>query len=123
MRKAALKEKPDTFARNHWVPVPEEVDAAALNRQLLTACQEDEHRLIAGREQVVGTGLIIEREHLLPLPEEGIDLAQTSFPTVNGLGCAKVAKAALIPVKLSYCQSTSRNTKRSRLWLRLWTFV
>ena len=34
--------------------------------------------------------MVIEREHLLPLAAEGADLAQTSFPTVNGLGCVKV---------------------------------
>jgi hypothetical protein len=60
------------------------------NRQLLEACQQDEHRLIAGREQTVGAGMVIEREHLLPLAIAGADLAQTSFPTVNGLGCVKV---------------------------------
>ena len=31
-----------------------------------------------------------KRQHLLPLASEGLDLAQTSFPTVNGLGCVKV---------------------------------
>ncbi len=38
----------------------------------------------------MGAGLVIEREHLLPLVPEGFDLAQTSFPTVNGFSCAKV---------------------------------
>jgi hypothetical protein len=61
-----------------------------LNQQLLTACQEDERRLIAGREQTVGASMVVEREHLLPLAIEGIDLALTSFSTVNGLGCVKV---------------------------------
>ncbi len=46
--------------------------------------------MIGGREQTVGAGLVIERDHLLPLAEEGVDLAQISFPTVNGLGCVKV---------------------------------
>ena len=78
------------FRRNHWVPVPQAEDIAALNRQLVEASREDERRLIAGREQTVGSGLVTEREHLLPLAEEGFDLAQTSFPTVNGFGCAKV---------------------------------
>jgi hypothetical protein len=78
------------FRRNHWVPVPEAADIAERNRQLLNACQQDERRLIAGREQTVGAGVVIEREHLLPLATEGADLAQTSFPTVNGLGCVKV---------------------------------
>jgi transposase len=78
------------FRRNHWVPVPQAEDLAALNRQLWNACQQDEHRILTGREQTVGASLLIEREHLLPLAEEGLDLAQTSFPTVNGFGCAKV---------------------------------
>jgi hypothetical protein len=34
--------------------------------------------------------LLVEREFLLPLAAEGMDLAQTSFPTINGLGCVKV---------------------------------
>jgi hypothetical protein len=66
------------------------MDIADLNKQLLEACQQDERRVIAGREQSIGVSLLIEREHLLPLAEEGIDLAQISFPRVNGFGCAKV---------------------------------
>ena len=77
------------FRRNHWVPVPEAEDLATLNQQLWKACQDDEHRTIAGREQTIGASLLIERDHLLPLAE-GFDLAQVSFPTVNGFGCAKV---------------------------------
>ena len=78
------------FRRNHWVPVPQALDLADLNRQLVANCREDERRTIAGREQSVGAGLVVEREHLLPLATEGMELAQTSFPTVNSLGCAKV---------------------------------
>jgi transposase len=77
------------FRRNHWVPVPVAEDLAALNQQLWEACQQDEHRTIAGREQAVGASLLVERDHLLPLME-GFDLAQVSFPTVNGFGCVKV---------------------------------
>jgi transposase len=78
------------FRRNHWVPVPQAIDIADLNRQLLASCREDERRTIVGHEQSVGAELIIERGHLLPLAAEGMDLARTSFPTVNSLGCAKV---------------------------------
>jgi transposase len=78
------------FRRNHWVPVPQAVDIAGLNRQLLVSCHHDENRMIAGRTQSIGTALLVEREHLLPLAPEGMDLAQTTFPTVNSLGCAKV---------------------------------
>jgi len=78
------------FRRNHWVPVPQAVDIADLNRQLLESCHEDERRTITGRAQSVGAGSIVEREQLLPLAAEGMDLAQTTFPVVNSLGCAKV---------------------------------
>jgi len=78
------------FRRNHWVPVPAADDLKSLNRYLLEECRRDEQRRIAGREQTVGADLLIERDHLLGLAEEGFDLAQTSFPVVNGLGCAKV---------------------------------
>jgi len=88
------------FRRNHWVPVPKAVDIADLNRQLLTSCHDDERRTIAGRQQSVGAALVVEREQLLPLAAEGMDLAQTSFPTVNSLGCAKVlTNAYSVPLK------------------------
>ena len=38
----------------------------------------------------MGAGLLIERESLLPLAAERMELAQTSFPITNGLGCVKV---------------------------------
>lgn len=76
--------------------MPEAIDIADLNRQLLASCHEDERRMIAGREQSVGAGVVVEREHLLPLAAEGMDLAQTSSPTVNSLGCAKVLTNAYL---------------------------
>lgn len=88
--KGGIEGEAGYFRRNHWVPVPEGADLVDLNRQLLAGCQHDERRVIAGREQSVGAGMVIEREHLLPLAAEGADLAQPSFPTVNGLGCVKV---------------------------------
>lgn len=78
------------------MPVPEAEDLAALNGQLLSACQQDEHRKITGREQTVGASLMIERDHLLPVVE-GFDLAQVSFPTVNGFGCVKVLYSVPLP--------------------------
>ena len=88
--KGGIEGEAGYFRRNHWVPVPEAADLADMNRQLVAGCQHDERRMIAGREQTVGAAMLIEREHLLPLAAEGADLAQTSFPTVNGLGCVKV---------------------------------
>jgi transposase len=88
--KGGIEGEAGYFRRNHWVPVPEAPDIKALNHQILKACQQDEHRLIAGHEQTIGASLLVERECLLPVAEEGMDLARTSFPTTNGLGCVKV---------------------------------
>jgi len=78
------------FRRNHWVPVPQAVDLAALNAQLLAGCQQDEARLIAGRSERIGAALAIERGHLRPLATEPFDLLDVTFPTVDGHGCVRV---------------------------------
>jgi transposase len=88
--KGGIEGEAGYFRRNHWVPVPEAPDIKALNQQILKACQQDEHRLRAGHEQTIGASLLVERECLLPVAEEGMDLARTSFPTTNALGCVKV---------------------------------
>jgi transposase len=104
------------FRRNHWVPVPEAEDLATLNRQLLEGCQKDEHRTIAGREQTVGASLLIERDHLLPLGE-GFDLAQVSFPTVNGFGCVKVlTNAYSVPLSAGIQVQAKVYAARVELW-------
>jgi hypothetical protein len=38
----------------------------------------------------VGAAILIERRDLLPLASEDFELAETSFPKTNGLGCVKV---------------------------------
>jgi transposase len=78
------------FRRNHWVPVPVAADLDELNRQMLALCHADEARRIAGHEQTVGAGMLIEREHLLPAAAQPFDLAEVSFPTVDGAGCVRV---------------------------------
>jgi transposase len=78
------------FRRNHWVPVPQVQDLEELNEKLRVACYQDEQRKIAGHELTVGQAVIAEKEHLLCLPEEGFDLAEVSFPKVDGLGRSKV---------------------------------
>ena len=70
--------------------MPKARDLAELNAQLLAACREDERRQIAGRSQPVGSAMIEERTHLLPLAEQGFELAEISFPRVDGLGCVRV---------------------------------
>jgi len=78
------------FRRNHWTPVPQARSLEELNQFLEAACRQDEGRHIQGRERCVGAAMALEREHLLPLPEEGFELAETSFPVVDTKGCVKV---------------------------------
>ncbi|MDP9263213.1 MAG: IS21 family transposase [Acidobacteriota bacterium] len=78
------------FRRNHLVPIPRVKDLAELNEHLLRGVRQDEGRRIAGKPLSVGEAMRIEHEHLLPLAAEGFELAETSFPTVDGKGCVKV---------------------------------
>jgi hypothetical protein len=57
---------------------------------LLAGCHADEGRQIAGRGEAVGELMIAERAQLLPLAEEGFELAAVAFPRVDGLGCVRV---------------------------------
>ena len=78
------------FRRNHLVPVPRVESLEELNQLLLDGCDADEQRRITGKPHPVGEAMRIEREHLLALPAEGFELAETSFPMVDGKGCVKV---------------------------------
>jgi len=88
--KGGIEGEAGYFRRNHWVPIPKARDLVELNAQLLAACREDERRLIAGRSEPVGALMIEERAHLLPLAEQGFELADILFPCVDGLGCVRV---------------------------------
>lgn len=78
------------FRRNYLVPVPKVRDLAELNLLLAAAAKEEESRVIAGRSQSIGAAMLMEREHLLPLAQEGFDLASLHFPEINGSGCVRV---------------------------------
>ena len=78
------------FRRNHLVPVPKARNLDDLNRQVLEALQEDERRLISGKDGSVGEAMIMEREHFMPLAREGFQLAGVHFPSVNTHGMVKV---------------------------------
>ena len=78
------------FRRNHLVPVPKVRDLAELNEYLRACCRQDEQRRIQGKPHTVGEAMRIEREYLLPLNGEGFELAEISFPVVDGQGCVKV---------------------------------
>jgi len=78
------------FRRNHLVPVPRVGSLDELNQALRDGCRGEEPRRIAGKPHTVGEAMRIEREHLLPLPTEGFELAEISFPIVDGKGCVQV---------------------------------
>ncbi len=88
--KGGIESEAGYFRRNHWVPVPKARDLEDLNAQLRASCRADERRQIAGQSRQVGALMIEERAHLLPLAEDGFDLADISFPRVDGLGCVRV---------------------------------
>jgi transposase len=115
--KGGVESEAGRFRRNHWVPVPRAGDLAELNGQLLAACQADEQRTVAGREQPVGAALRIEREHLLPLAAEGFELAESSFPQVNSLGCVKVkTNAYSVPVKAGTVVQVQLRAAHVEIW-------
>jgi hypothetical protein len=115
--KGGVENEVGTFRRNHWVPVPKARDLADLNEQLLRACREDEARVLAGRDQSVGSAMLIEKEYLLPLAAEDFDLAETSFPTVNSIGCVKVrTNAYSVPV----ASGTTVQAKLTPTTVELW---
>jgi len=78
------------FRRNHLVPVPRAVNLDELNRQLLDCSRQDERRIINGKDRSVGEAMNLERECLLPLAQEGFQLAGIYFPSVNAQGTVKV---------------------------------
>jgi transposase len=115
--KGGAENEVGTFRRNHWVPVPKALDLADLNAQLLAACREDEARVIAGHDQSVGSGMLIERGHLLPLAEEDFDLVEVSFPTVNSLGQVKVrTNAYSAPVEVGASVQAKLTPTRVEIW-------
>lgn len=83
------------FRRNHLVPVPKVENLQALNQHLLVCCQKDEDRQIGDRALRVGEGLVVERDHLLPLPgspngpKEPFDLSEVRSCVVDTKGCVK----------------------------------
>jgi transposase len=78
------------YRRNYLTPVPKVRNLEELNQLMAAGSLEEQNRVIAGRSQTIGAGMIAEREHLLPLAEEGFDLASLHFPQINASGCAKV---------------------------------
>jgi transposase len=78
------------FRRNHWVPLPQARDLEELNAYLERCCRQDQQRILEGRSESVGAAMLHEQPHLLPLAGEPFELAETSYPMVDGLRCVRV---------------------------------
>jgi len=46
--------------------------------------------MIAGHDATVGVAMLAERARLLPVVEQDFELAEVSFPRVDGLGCVRM---------------------------------
>ena len=88
--KGGIESEGGYFRRNHWVPLPEVRDLAELNAYLDLCCHKDQQRILSSRTDAVGTAMLQELPHLLPLSTEPFDLTEKSFPTVDGLRCVRV---------------------------------
>ena len=88
-----------------------------MNQFLEGACRQDEGRHIQGREACVGAALVLEREYLLPLPGEGFELVETSFPEVDTKGCVKVrTNRYSVPVKAGISVQVKAQPAAIEVW-------
>ncbi len=69
--------------RNFLVPLPRVNSYAELNALLLSACQADDQRQIAGQVHTIAAAWELERPHLLPLPQHAFDCARVQEVTLN----------------------------------------
>ena len=105
------------FRRNHWVPLPEVGDLEELNAYLERCCRDDQSRVLAGRSETVGAAMLVEQAHLLPLVSEPFDLAEISFPTVDGLRCVRVrTNRYSVPLRPGTTVEARINADSVELW-------
>lgn len=77
------------FRRNYWTPVPDVSDWRELNEYLELCCQKDAQRRVMGKELDVGTGMSLEREHLLPMAAVGFEVEERQTGRVDKKGCVR----------------------------------
>ena len=70
------------FRRNFLVPVPEAVDLATFNEQLLTMCRRAQARTMIGQSQTVKQAREYEQTYLSPLAKEGYPIAELLYPLI-----------------------------------------
>lgn len=115
--KGGVEEEGGYFRRNHWVPLPEARDLDELNAYLEGCCRQDQRRILAGRTETIGAAMLMEQPHLLPLAAEPFDLAEVSFPMVDGLRCVRVrTNRYSVPLKPGTKVEARVNADSVELW-------
>ena len=87
--KGGVESEVGYFRRNHWTPVPEFADWDELNEYLRGCCRQENKRHIAGKEHAVGAAIELKQAHLLPMADEGFELEEKRFTTVDKRGCVR----------------------------------
>jgi transposase len=77
------------FRRNHLVPVPSVHSFAELNERVRAACEADLSRKVGDRVRRSGELMLEERSALLPMAEEGFDLADHLEARVDAKSCVQ----------------------------------
>jgi transposase len=72
--------------RNYFVPLPEGADLPAINEVLRENCRTDQQRTMAGRTEPIRGRLILEQQHLGPLPAHAPDLGPIAEVLVHSTG-------------------------------------
>ncbi len=94
------------FRRSHLTPVPQVNDLFALNELLLTACKQDEGRVITGYTSSVAERWQVERAVLKPLPNKCFDTTEVASPQVNSKSLVSV-KGNYYSVPVNYVGQTT----------------
>ena len=91
------------FRRTHLVPVPAVADYAALNRLLLDACAQDDHRRIEGRPRAIAEDWAEEREKLQASPKTPFPTAEVDTAGVDAKGTIRLrTNRYSVPVRLAH---------------------
>jgi transposase len=72
--------------RNFLTPIPVVADFDELNALLLTACQNDDQRVVERTDQSIGVRWQTEKPHLRPLPAHAFACCISREVTLNGYG-------------------------------------
>jgi transposase len=90
------------FRRRHLVPVPDVATLTELNARMLTGCEADLTRRIAGRQETVGESFARERPLLRGLPAEPASTAEGATPRVDSKSLVTIKQNRYsVPVRLA----------------------